>query len=598
MTKYIALILFLVGCGITHSQQLISNIDSIAERQLQNRAGDTLTNCGFAENIMWEAANDLLSAVPGIGTLTKFTIAFSKIGNNVACNKLGNNASTLAYMSEIAAQIAKKEVDQALRTQLTNEADDLLEQLGDIAASVEQYANLTEQEQIQILARLNAIGSDASQLEAAGSSLSFEVIPPLMVISSVKLGAYSLQYGLMENGFYKDQLGLLIIDEANESIERFESKETQVTEYIRNIKKYYKAKVYGPDVGSVMEIYRVDADVKTSDGKILWEQHYRCNKFVLAFKKCRDYNKKKREIKSRVDYQFNHQRKLMREGIINMEFARIKMKTMAFATQSKPKNSWSHFMSAQAGRKCLDATGQHIDGKKVVMWDCDLNNRNQNWYMDDNGQIRSATTFQQCLQPTNGDILSGTSVELWKCSENETSQQFTRFLGNTIRPVDNIDLCLEVEGANTGNGAKLILMDCHGNASQQWYSYSHLQNGNSKCMDSAGKLNNGHEIHSWECGISNNNQSWAHTSDGFIRSFVNPNKCLDPTGPSVNRGTEIQVWDCIDGYVFHRWNTPQDNTIRPVLTNGMCMNIENASTDNGARILLETCDGRESELWY
>lgn len=585
--------------NVAAADQFESNINEIAAKQLVASGNDTLTGCGYAQDVMWEAANDIISVLPGISNIAKMTVAFSKIGNNVACKKLGNNASTLAYMAEMASEIAKKEVDSALRTQLTNEADDLLSQLNSIADSLDKADKnkLTQSELTRLLTRLNTIGANASQLEAAGKELSFEVIPALLVVSSVKLGAYSAEYQLSEDGDYKEELADLLQDEAFETIELLERHENRLTDYINEIKKHYHSQIYGEEVGSVLVKYRTDATVSTKDGKLLWEEHYRCQRFVLAFSLCKDYDDRRRQISNNLNIQFNEQRSKMRREIVNMNFANIKAKMMAFATVSKAKNSWAMLMSAQDGRKCIDTTGAFNNGKAVHMWDCNLNNRNQNWFLDDKGYIHSATNFSKCLDPRDGALVEGARLQLWDCVSTAYHQRFKMYPDDTLRPVNAPDLCVDIEGANKNNGAQLHLWRCNENANQRWYSFSHVRNGLTKCMDTSGSLSNGKEIHTWDCGITNANQPWAFSGDGFIRSYLNPKKCLDPTGPSVAQGTEIQMWDCIGGYNFHRWVRKDDKTIRPILDSNMCMDVKGNDAGNGAKIILWQCHGGDNQKW-
>lgn len=67
-------------------------------------------------------------------------------------------------------------------------------------------------------------------------------------------------------------------------------------------------------------------------------------------------------------------------------------------------------------------------------------------------------------------------------------------------------LCLDVSGSNTANGTKVQLWSCNGTNAQKW---------------------------------------WYDAANGYLRSAVGSNKCLDNRGQAFNGG-EIVIWDCVD----------------------------------------------------
>jgi len=68
-----------------------------------------------------------------------------------------------------------------------------------------------------------------------------------------------------------------------------------------------------------------------------------------------------------------------------------------------------------------------------------------------------------------------------------------------------------------------------------------------KCIDVHGEpgVRNGDKLMLWDCefGISNTDQKWKITSDGFIQN--NYGRCIDVHGtPGVHNGAQLMLWDC------------------------------------------------------
>mmetsp|Transcript_6381 Transcript_6381/g.8519 ORF Transcript_6381/g.8519 Transcript_6381/m.8519 type:complete len:552 (-) Transcript_6381:364-2019(-) len=115
-----------------------------------------------------------------------------------------------------------------------------------------------------------------------------------------------------------------------------------------------------------------------------------------------------------------------------------------------------------------------------------------------------------------------------------------------------------------------------------------------KCFDlSSANTANGNVIHLWECN-GTPAQHWLIDSEGYIRSALDLNKCVDPRGPSTELGTQIQIWDCVDNYQYQQWSYQSDGTIRPVLDNEKCIDIKNADFQG---IHLWECNGSNDKKW-
>ncbi len=149
--------------------------------------------------------------------------------------------------------------------------------------------------------------------------------------------------------------------------------------------------------------------------------------------------------------------------------------------------------------------------------------------------------------------------------------------------------------------AALVCMMClaalaPGKVSAQDYTLLKSQMG-AGCIDTSGSTANGRATHLWECNASNGNQPWFIDANGYIRAKSNPNKCLDPRGPSYAQGTVIQMWDCQNNYLPQQWVYMTDGTIRPKGDTSKCIDVAEGSTNDGTSLHLWTCHGGSNQRW-
>lgn len=122
-----------------------------------------------------------------------------------------------------------------------------------------------------------------------------------------------------------------------------------------------------------------------------------------------------------------------------------------------------------AGRsnKCLDVTdGKLINGNRVQLWDCDANNKNQQWQFAD-GQLK---TGGKCLDVADGRKNNGASLQLWDCFKGNGNQTW-ELTGSNIR-LTGTNFCLDVRNGSYANGATLQLYACDYRGAQSNQSWS------------------------------------------------------------------------------------------------------------------------------
>lgn len=104
-------------------------------------------------------------------------------------------------------------------------------------------------------------------------------------------------------------------------------------------------------------------------------------------------------------------------------------------------------------------------------------------------------------------------------------------------------LCLDVSGSNTANGTRIQLWTCNGTNAQKWWydaanGYMRSALNSNKCMDNRGQAYNGGEIVLWDCVNSNNLRfDWIGTS---LRNRHDNNFAVDAYGTSS--GSTVGQW--------------------------------------------------------
>lgn len=104
-------------------------------------------------------------------------------------------------------------------------------------------------------------------------------------------------------------------------------------------------------------------------------------------------------------------------------------------------------------------------------------------------------------------------------------------------------LCMDVDHSNTANGTNVRLWSCNGTNAQKWYydaanGYLRSALNSNKCLDNRGQTYNGGEIVLWDCVDSNNLRfDWIGTS---LRNRHNNTYAVDAYG--TNSGDEIGQW--------------------------------------------------------
>jgi hypothetical protein len=153
----------------------------------------------------------------------------------------------------------------------------------------------------------------------------------------------------------------------------------------------------------------------------------------------------------------------------------------------------------------------------------------------------------------NSDACQGGLV----CSSNTCVQPDTSY--QDIRNGEDSIMCMDLKEAETFDGNQITLHGCNGTPAQEWYH---------------------------EAGTS------------FIRSAVDPSKCLAGSGGNTDNGTALIINTCFDNderFMFIRYT---DGSIRPVRDDGLCVGPSGSTQVDGNFVIqFSDCDGGDHQKW-
>ncbi len=147
---------------------------------------------------------------------------------------------------------------------------------------------------------------------------------------------------------------------------------------------------------------------------------------------------------------------------------------------------------------CLDASQRSRNGGKVHMWNCNPNNKNQQWnYNSDTKQIKA--THGLCLDASQRNNRGG-KVHMWNCNPNNKNQQWDY------------------------NSSTKQIKATHG-----------------KCLDASQRSHRGGKVHMWDCNPNNKNQQWELNSQQSQVTSTNPPNTLQVSGCAVPYSGKLQL---------------------------------------------------------
>jgi hypothetical protein len=239
------------------------------------------------------------------------------------------------------------------------------------------------------------------------------------------------------------------------------------------------------------------------------------------------------------------------------------------------------------------ANGTEIEGD----WCSDAANQ-QNWSMEDNGQIELGTTGY-CIGVSGAKTAAGSDAVLWSCSGDPANQQW-RVTGSGQLLEDNSGLCLD----NAGTGSQITIQSCTdyvdyyvmpydlpaatGEITNQAYS--------GQCLDNAGgKLADYNPIEVSACTGSTDAQEWTlEPGDGNIQ-IEGSDYCLG-LDPSLSVGELEKCFSSSIADDAEQWIVESNGQLYlNADANGNCLYVQ---SDNGTQTSVQECNGGESGLFW
>lgn len=259
----------------------------------------SVETCNNSVDILWRSANELVSVVPGVGSLTKLIQGTSKVVNASVCMHEGQETFTMAQMVAEMERVAAKAIDEALRKQLEIQVKDLLATLVVEQINLENLDALTPTERQRVAIVMQTIGNDASRIEAEAAPLQWPALPALVLVGGIKNAAYALSYELSEPGFYRDNLkNVLIPQERAESIAAITTKEAQFKLFGQQTSVGRSASVKHIGNYSYYEIhaYATRGPSMLGNGIYEYRQDWYCKRHWLRPRACNNFKSRQDEF--------------------------------------------------------------------------------------------------------------------------------------------------------------------------------------------------------------------------------------------------------------------------------------------------------------
>lgn len=427
--------------------------------------------CSTAAQGIWNAVNELVGLIPGVGSAVKAMSSFSKVARFSRCQGSGNQTViTLSEFTDAMEPIAENAADEQARHQLEVAVSDLVSDLRNEEENVKDFDNLTKLEKGAVISRIDKIASDASIYEKEATTMQFWVVPTFRVAAGLKNLAYNIEYDLLPDGQLKAQLFNTTIPNARyDSIVRLLKIESGFESYIKN-SKLDRGYTSNKSDGGVYH-YRIHAEA-TRNGLVEYQQDWSCTRKFIHPNECSERDSRRNEFFSKArDKALDIRESLAKAFDANYLSFKNRMSVYNFLREETKagfyiKNDLSNncMVIDQAGNismtNAFDLCGSGIPGAP----------QSGTWQMvPESGQIESTSSKGMCLDiPANQVSADYPRVMLRKCQDPdpdtgalpEGSTQAWGFhpLGLIVNLATN--KCLTSPSVMY-NGALLVASDCN-----------------------------------------------------------------------------------------------------------------------------------------
>jgi hypothetical protein len=178
-------------------------------------------DCDRTGNIAWEAANDLIGAIPGIGDAAKFVISLSKIGNNIACNGEQITENRVEELAHEATHIALEDQTKAV--------------LGSLGIDLMSWEGSNT---LPPVSRLDGWYDTARDEEARISTLDYRALDIQVSVGALKMGFLN---GLLAQVADPEQYATYVRwreEQASNTLNYLQVKESNLMDYLHGVNIY------------------------------------------------------------------------------------------------------------------------------------------------------------------------------------------------------------------------------------------------------------------------------------------------------------------------------------------------------------------------
>ncbi|PJZ68839.1 hypothetical protein CH373_15605 [Leptospira perolatii] len=244
---------------------------------------------------------------------------------------------------------------------------------------------------------------------------------------------------------------------------------------------------------------------------------------------------------------------------------------------------------------CLDVNqGSTENNARVQLWTCNNTSAQKWWYEHASSRFRSKLNTNKCLD-NGGENWNTGKIVLYDCLDSD-NMRFD-FMDDTIRVRQNSNFAIDAS-SNT-SGSIVYQYSFHGRDNQRWDKsyespyFALINKASNLCLDvNQGDMTNNNKIQVWNCNGSDAQRWYYDSSNKFIRSKVNPYKCLDNGGETANGG-KIAIWDCLD--MDNMRFDFIDDTIRNHINNTYAVDAN--GTSSGSKVSQWQFHGGNNQRW-
>ncbi|TGL60622.1 ricin-type beta-trefoil lectin domain protein [Leptospira sarikeiensis] len=252
-------------------------------------------------------------------------------------------------------------------------------------------------------------------------------------------------------------------------------------------------------------------------------------------------------------------------------------------------------LKSKQSNLCLDVNNSGTENNtRVQVWNCNGTNAQKWFYEHSTSYLRSKLNTDKCLD-NGAENWNGGKIVLWDCKDKD-NMRFDLY-DDSIRVRQNESIAVDANGSTSGS--LVSQWTWHGGNNQRWEKnyespyFTLVNQASNRCLDiSNSSTANGARIQVYNCNGTDAQKWYYDPINSFLRSKLNPNKCMD-NGGEARDGGKIALWDCKD------MNNMRFDFVGDSIRNRINSNfaVDANGTGNGALVSQWTWNGGNNQLW-